>query len=75
MTISELKDDLKILQAMGIKVIRTYNVQPKLPHAANILEAIHQLKQEDSNFEMYVLELLTEDWVITDLLETNDLGP
>ncbi|MGK0308555.1 MAG: hypothetical protein ACI8RP_001518, partial [Urechidicola sp.] len=30
-TIKELKEDLKILSAMGIKVLRTYNVQPKLP--------------------------------------------
>ena len=54
-TIEELKEDLKILSAMGIKILRTYNVQPKLPHTANVLEAIHQLKQEDENFEMYVM--------------------
>ena len=54
-TIKELKEDLKILSAMGIKVLRTYNVQPELPHAANVLEAIHQLKNEDANFEMYVM--------------------
>ena len=54
-TLTELKEDLKILSAMGIKVIRTYNVQPKLPHAANILKAIRELKTEDSNFEMYVM--------------------
>ncbi|MGB5420446.1 glycosyl hydrolase family 17 protein, partial [Algibacter sp.] len=33
----------------------TYNVQTPLPHASNLLEAIHQLKQEDKNFEMYVM--------------------
>ncbi|MCL7762621.1 glycosyl hydrolase family 17 [Polaribacter sp. Z014] len=54
-TVLELKEDLKILSAMGIKVLRTYNVQTKLPHAANVLEAIHQLKKEDANFEMYVM--------------------
>jgi exo-beta-1,3-glucanase (GH17 family) len=54
-TIKELKEDLKILSAMGIKVLRTYNVQPKLPHASNLLEAIRQLKKEDSGFEMYVM--------------------
>lgn len=54
-TISELKDDLKILSAMGIKLIRTYNVQTPLPHASNILKAISELKEEDSNFEMYVM--------------------
>jgi len=54
-TIKELKEDLKILSAMGVKVLRTYNVQPKLPHASNLLEAIRQLKKEDSSFEMYVM--------------------
>jgi exo-beta-1,3-glucanase (GH17 family) len=54
-TISELKEDLKLMHAMGIRILRTYNVQPKLPHASNILEAISQLKKEDENFEMYVM--------------------
>ncbi|WP_298778949.1 glycosyl hydrolase family 17 protein [uncultured Polaribacter sp.] len=54
-TIPELKEDLKLMHAIGIRIIRTYNVQPKLPHAANILEAIYQLKQEDESFEMYVM--------------------
>lgn len=54
-TIKELKDDLKILAAMGIRIIRTYNVQTSLPHASNILKAIAELKKEDSNFEMYVM--------------------
>lgn len=54
-TIAQLKDDLKLMHAMGIRIIRTYNVQPALPHASNILEAISQLKKEDSNFEMYVM--------------------
>ncbi len=52
-TIAQLKEDLKIMQAMGIKILRTYNVH--LPQAANILEAIRQLKQEDADFEMYVM--------------------
>jgi len=54
-TISELKDDMKLLSAMGIKILRTYNVQPNLPHASNILKAIRELKSEDSDFEMYVM--------------------
>lgn len=54
-TISELKDDMKLLHAMGIRIIRTYNVQPDLPHASNILIAISELKKEDPNFEMYVM--------------------
>jgi len=52
-TIEELKEDLKILYAMDIRVLRTYNVQ--LPHAGNILKAIRELKNEDANFEMYVM--------------------
>ena len=52
-TISELKEDMKILAAMGIKILRTYNVQ--LQQAPNILKAITELKKEDSNFEMYVM--------------------
>ncbi len=52
-TISELKEDMKILSAMGIKMIRTYKVH--LPHAANVLEAISELKKEDPAFEMYVM--------------------
>ncbi|WP_435412965.1 glycosyl hydrolase family 17 protein [Psychroserpens mesophilus] len=54
-TVKELKDDLKLLSAMGIKILRTYNVQPNLPHASNVLKAIDELKKEDSNFEMYVM--------------------
>ncbi|ULC60937.1 glycosyl hydrolase family 17 protein [Flaviramulus sp. BrNp1-15] len=52
-TIPELKEDMKILSAMGIKILRTYNVQ--LKHASNVLEAIKQLKQEDATFEMYMM--------------------
>lgn len=52
-TIQQLKNDMKILSAMGIKVLRTYNVQ--LDHAPNLLQAIRELKTEDSRFEMYVM--------------------
>lgn len=52
-TIAELKEDLKILSAMNIKVLRTYNVQ--LAQAFNLLIAIRQLKEEDKDFEMYVM--------------------
>ncbi|MFD0835598.1 glycosyl hydrolase family 17 protein [Mariniflexile aquimaris] len=52
-TIPELKDDMKILSAMGIKILRTYNVH--YAHASNVLEAISQLKKEDPAFEMYVM--------------------
>jgi exo-beta-1,3-glucanase (GH17 family) len=52
-TISEIKEDLKIMAALGIKILRTYNVH--FPHAENILKAISELKKEDPNFEMYVM--------------------
>jgi exo-beta-1,3-glucanase (GH17 family) len=53
-TLKELKDDMKILSAMGIKLIRTYNTQ-QFGHTANLLQAIKQLKEQDSSFEMYVM--------------------
>tara|TARA_R110002073_G_scaffold297764_1_gene464078 strand:- start:7139 stop:8413 length:1275 start_codon:yes stop_codon:yes gene_type:complete len=52
-TVNEIKDDMKILSAMGIKFLRTYNVQ--LQHAPNLLKAISELKKEDASFEMYVM--------------------
>ena len=52
-TIPELKEDMKILYAMGVKIIRTYNVH--LDQAENILKAIDELKKEDPGFEMYVM--------------------
>ena len=52
-TLDELKDDMKLLSAIGIKIVRTYKVH--LPQAANLLQAITELKQEDESFEMYVM--------------------
>ncbi|MCO4821344.1 MAG: glycosyl hydrolase family 17 [Flavobacteriaceae bacterium] len=52
-TIAELKEDMKLLAAIGIGILRTYNVQ--LAQASNILKAIRELKQEDPDFEMYVM--------------------
>ncbi|MEM9895868.1 MAG: glycosyl hydrolase family 17 protein [Bacteroidota bacterium] len=52
-TIEELKEDMKILHAMGIRILRTYNLQ--LDHAPNVLKAIRALKAEDESFEMYVM--------------------
>ncbi|GGG51416.1 hypothetical protein GCM10011414_21220 [Croceivirga lutea] len=52
-TIEELKEDLRLLSAMNIKVLRTYKVHK--PHAANVLKAIRELKEENSEFEMYVM--------------------
>ena len=52
-SLEELKEDMKILAAMGVKIIRTYNVQ--LDQAKNVLQAITELKKENENFEMYVM--------------------
>lgn len=52
-TIAQLKEDLKLLSAMNIKVLRTYNVHNK--EVSNLLLAIRELKKEDSDFEMYIM--------------------
>ena len=52
-TINEIKEDLRILSALNIKVIRTYNVHYE--EAANILKAITELKKENPKFEIYVM--------------------
>lgn len=52
-TVEEVKADLKLLAAMSIKLLRTYNTQ--LKHATTVLAAIEELKTEDPNFEMYVM--------------------
>lgn len=52
-TIPELKEDMKILSAMGVRILRTYNVH--YDHAENVLKAITELKKEDTTFEMYVM--------------------
>lgn len=52
-TISEVKEDFKILAALNIKIIRTYNLHHE--EIVNILKAITELKKENPNFEMYVM--------------------
>jgi len=52
-SIDQIKDDMKLLASMDIKMLRTYKVHK--PQAINLLKAISELKQEDPNFEMYVM--------------------
>lgn len=52
-SVEEIKEDLKILLAIGYRILRTYNVH--FAHASNLLKAINELKIEDKNFEMYVM--------------------
>ncbi len=49
----QIKEDLKIMSAMGIKIIRTYNT--KLDEIRNLLVAITELQNENKDFEMYVM--------------------
>lgn len=52
-TIAQLKEDMLLLAAMNVKIVRTYKVH--LPQAANLLKAITELKKENPQFEMYVM--------------------
>ncbi len=52
-TVAQLKEDMRILHAMGVRVLRTYNVH--LAHASNVLKAIRELRESDPTFEMYVM--------------------
>ena len=52
-SINEIKEDLLIMHAQGFKVFRTYDLHH--PFAENTLKAIREIKQADSDFEMYVM--------------------
>ena len=52
-TIDEIIQDLKILNALDYKIIRTYNVHFEFAH--NVLKAIKVLKSQNPDFEMYVM--------------------
>ena len=52
-TIDEIIQDLKILNALDYKIIRTYNVHFEFAH--NVLKAINVLKKQNPDFEMYVM--------------------
>nr|WP_239000279.1 glycosyl hydrolase family 17 protein [Hyunsoonleella ulvae] len=52
-TLQELKEDMYLLHALGVRMIRTYKVHK--PQAENLLKAITEIKQDNPNFEMYVM--------------------
>jgi exo-beta-1,3-glucanase (GH17 family) len=52
--LEDIKEDLKILQAMGVKLLRTYNTV-EFPQSERILKSIRELKKENPDFEMYVM--------------------
>jgi len=53
-TVAEIKEDLLLMEAMGVRMIRTYNTQI-FQQTERILEAIRALKNADNGFEMYVM--------------------
>jgi len=53
-TVEQVKEDMLLLHAMGIRVVRTYHARLH-DHAANVLKAIRELKRQDPDFEMYVM--------------------
>lgn len=52
-TIPQIKEDLMILHAMGVRLLRTYNVH--YDEAENLLKAIREIRQEIPGFEMYLM--------------------
>ncbi|MGC9451732.1 MAG: glycosyl hydrolase family 17 [Oceanipulchritudo sp.] len=53
-TVAEIREDLLLMEAMGVRMIRTYNTQ-LFPQTERILAAIRELKEADAGFEMYVM--------------------
>ena len=53
-SINQIKEDLCILSAMGGNLLRTYNTQ-QFAHASRLLQAIEELRNENPDFEMYVM--------------------
>jgi exo-beta-1,3-glucanase (GH17 family) len=53
-SVEQIKEDMLLLEALGIKLIRTYNTQG-FPQTARMLQAIRELKDADPDFEMYVM--------------------
>ena len=49
-TVEQLIDDVKILGAMDIKLLRTYNTS-QFPQAERLLQAIREVKSEDPSFQ------------------------
>lgn len=52
-TVDELKEDLRILHALHIRLLRTYSVQ--FDETRNLMLAIRDLQQEIPGFEMYIM--------------------
>jgi exo-beta-1,3-glucanase (GH17 family) len=53
-TVEQLVDDVLLLDAMGIRLLRTYNTA-QFPQAERLLEAIRRVKNTRPDFEMFVM--------------------
>ena len=53
-TVEQLVDDVLLLDAMGIRLLRTYNTA-QFPQAERLLEAIRRVKSTRPDFEMFVM--------------------
>ena len=53
-SVADIKEDLKILDAAGFKILRTYHAR-LYDHTPRLLQAIKEMKDLDPNFEMYVM--------------------
>lgn len=52
-SLNEIKEDLRLMHAIGIRMVRTYNLQ--FDFASNVVKAIDELQDNDPTFEMYVM--------------------
>ena len=52
--VDEIKEDLRILDAMGVRIVRTYHAR-LYGHTPRLLAAIREMKMADPDFEMYVM--------------------
>lgn len=53
-SVEQLKEDFRIMHAMGLRVFRTYNTQDFV-QTERTLAALRELRKEDPTFEMYVM--------------------
>lgn len=52
-SLNEIKEDLRLMYAIGIRMVRTYNLE--FDFASNVVKAIDELQAKDPSFEMYVM--------------------
>lgn len=64
-SVADLKEDIKILSAMGVKVLRTYNTTGD-DQVVNLLRAIREQRMSDPSFEMYVM---LGAWIACDVVD------